>query len=227
MSTLEKTIGYSFTDSALLTTALRHSSYANEHPDKNLKDNERLEFLGDAALSLCISHLLMHQFTDLPEGVLSQLRAQLVNEQFLADIARGIHLGDHLLLGKGEELSRGREKNSILSGAYEALLGAVYCDGGFQAVFTMVKQQFTEAINDTASDTITGDYKSFLQELVQGQYKFAPFYQIIAESGPDHNKTFYCRVTAAEINAVGSGKNKKSAQQAAARQALLLLKTKA
>lgn len=226
MSKIEKTIGYIFRDTNLLSTALRHSSYAHEHPADERKDNERLEFLGDAALSLCISDLLMQHFSTLPEGALSQIRAHLVNEPFLADKARRINLGEALLLGKGEELSQGHDKDSILSGAYEALLGAVYADGGFTAIFQVVKEQFAEDLTETAPETLNADYKSLLQEFLQKEYKSAPFYQIISETGPDHDKTFFCRVTAADITTVGTGKNKKSAQQAAAREALQLLKNR-
>lgn len=223
MSTLEKSIDYTFTNPAFLNIALRHSSHVNEQPDENLEDNERLEFLGDAALSLCITDMLIRQFTDMSEGVLSPLRAHLVNEGFLAGKARAIHLEDHILLGKGEEMTKGRQKNSILAGAYEALLGAVYADGGFNAVFELVKRQFTEDIEEAASATGHLDHKSLLQEFLQGQYKTSPVYEIIEESGPAHDKTFRCQVSAAEITAEGTGKNKKSAQQEAARKALVLL----
>lgn len=222
MTTLENTIDYTFTDPALLNMALRHSSHVNEHPDDTLEDNERLEFLGDAALSLCITDILVRQFTDMSEGALSPLRAHLVNEGFLADKARAIHLDDHILLGKGEEMTQGRQKNSILAGAYEALLGAVYADGGFDAVFGVVKQQFTNDIEEAAADGNL-DHKSLLQEFLQGKYKMSPAYEVIEESGPAHDRTFRCRVIAADVTAEGTGKNKKSAQQTAARKALTAL----
>lgn len=223
-SALEQRLNYAFNDAELLNLALRHSSYVNELPDKTIGDNERLEFLGDAALSLCITDILMNQFPELPEGVLSRTRAHLVNESFLAHKARQIDLDIHIMLGRGEEQTQGRRKKSILAGAYEALLGAVYTDGGFEAVFMLVQRQFKNDISDTVIATTSEDYKSILQEILQGEYQTSPSYKIIEETGPDHDKTFQCEVTAADFKTIGTGKNKKSAQQAAARQALSLLR---
>ncbi|MFZ5564173.1 MAG: ribonuclease III [Thermodesulfobacteriota bacterium] len=222
-SPLEQHLGYRFTDAGLLAKALRHSSYVNEQAGQGLEDNERLEFLGDAALSLCIGHLLMARFPDLAEGDLSQTRAELVNAAWLADIARSMNLGDHLQLGKGEELTGGREKESILAGAFEALLGAIYLDGGFDAVMTVVKRGFEKQIEGLAASNLNRNYKSLLQEFAQAAYKTPPVYEIISESGPDHDKRFCCRVCVGAVAAEGVGRNKKMAQQDAARKAMILL----
>ena len=221
---IEQHLGYRFTDTGLLAKALRHSSYVNEQADPAMEDNERLEFLGDAALSLCIGHLLMARFPELSEGDLSQTRAGLVNAAWLADIGRSMDLGEHVLLGKGEEQTNGRNKDSILANAVEALLGAIYLDGGFDAVMAVVKRKFETDIDALAVLDMNRNYKSLLQELTQATDGKAPVYEIIDETGPDHDKTFHCRVSAGGIQAEGTGKNKKTAQQDAAHKALALIK---
>lgn len=221
---IEQHLGYRFTDTGLLAKALRHSSYVNEQADPAMEDNERLEFLGDAALSLCIGHLLMVRFPELSEGDLSQTRAGLVNAAWLADIGRSMDLGEHVLLGKGEEQTNGRNKDSILANAVEALLGAIYLDGGFDAVMAVVKRKFETDIEALAALDMNRNYKSLLQELTQATDGKAPVYEIIDETGPDHDKTFHCRVSAGGIQAEGTGKNKKTAQQDAAHKALALIK---
>ena len=221
---IEQHLGYRFTDTGLLAKALRHSSYVNEQADPAMEDNERLEFLGDAALSLCIGHLLMARFPELSEGDLSQTRAGLVNAAWLADIGRSMDLGEHVLLGKGEEQTNGRNKDSILANAVEALLGAIYLDGGFDAVMAVVKRKFETDIEALAALDMNRNYKSLLQELTQATDGKAPVYEIIDETGPDHDKTFHCRVSAGGIQAEGTGKNKKTAQQDAAHKALALIK---
>ncbi|MDY6823206.1 MAG: ribonuclease III [Thermodesulfobacteriota bacterium] len=223
-SELENALAYTFRDIDLLHQALRHSSYVNEHADADMEDNERLEFLGDAALSLCVGHLLMTRFPDLNEGALSQARANLVSTAWLRDLAMGLHLGQYLNLGKGEEHTGGRQKDSILAGTYEALLGAIYLDGGFEAVFHIVEQHFAGDITSAVLPEINQDFKSMLQELTQAEFKTSPVYQITDESGPDHDKTFLCRVKAGNIESEGTGKSKKSAQQMAAQNALATLK---
>ncbi|MDY6906339.1 MAG: ribonuclease III [Thermodesulfobacteriota bacterium] len=217
---LENILGYTFSNIGLLQQALRHSSYVNEHLDIDMKDNERLEFLGDAALSLCMGHLLMSRFPDLSEGALSQARANLVSTAWLREVAAGLNLGLYLELGKGEEQTNGREKDSILAGAYEALLGAIYLDGGYGAVFKIVERHFSSDITSTVLPEINQDFKSMLQELTQATYRISPTYRITDETGPDHDKTFRCRVHAGEIECEGIGKSKKSAQQMAAQNAL-------
>lgn len=217
---LERALGYRFKLPHRLIQALRHSSYTNEHVDVDLASNERLEFLGDAVLSLVISHMLMKHRPNLSEGELSRNRAQLVNEAQLADIARQIGIGPHLLLGKGEALTQGREKNSILADAMEAIIAAIYLDGGFDAAFGFVANQFAEQLHslDRAGDAI--DYKSKLQEKVQITHHQVPRYQVIDTSGPDHDKTFRVRMSVAGIVSEGDGKSKKMAEQEAARAGL-------
>jgi ribonuclease III len=220
---LEAALGYHFKIPWHLTRALCHTSYVNEQSRSNLVSNERLEFLGDAVLNLAISQLLMNCHPDLDEGELSRNRAQLVNETLLAAIAREIDLGPHLLLGKGEELTDGRNKNSILADAVEAIIAAIYLDGGFDAAFRFVENRFRERLRATASRRYETDYKSRLQECVQSIYHQVPRYQVIDESGPDHDKTFRVRMIVAGITAEGDGKSKKMAEQEAARAGLDLL----
>jgi ribonuclease III len=217
---LERALGYRFKRAEQLTTALRHSSFVNEQPQSGISSNERLEFLGDAVLNLAISHLLMKRHPDVAEGELSRNRAQLVNETQLAAIARQIGLGPHLLLGKGEALTDGREKNSILADAIEAVIAAIYLDGGFDAAFGFVERQFREGLRNANRACYETDYKSMLQERVQSTNHEVPRYQVIDEIGPDHDKTFRVRMTVAGITAEGDGKSKKLAEQEAARAGL-------
>lgn len=217
---LEKALGYHFKTPEQLTRALCHTSYVNEQSQISLVSNERLEFLGDAVLNLAISQLLMKRYPDLAEGELSRNRAQLVNEALLATIAREIDLGPHLLLGKGEELSDGRNKSSILADAVEAIIAAIYLDGGFDAAFRFVENRFRERLSSATRNRYETDYKSRLQECVQSTHHEVPRYQVVDESGPDHDKTFRVRMTVAGITAEGDGKSKKMAEQEAARAGL-------
>ena len=217
---LQESIQYRFRETTFLEEALRHSSFVNEQNDEGLRDNERLEFLGDAGLNLVIGHLLMRAYPQLREGDLSRIRANLVNETQLAHIAREMNLGDHLKLGKGEIQTGGQEKNSILANAVEALIAAVYLDGGFTAAFDMIEIQFADLI-DSAPEVTTGqDYKSRLQESVQGKIQELPRYRVVDAQGPDHDKTFYVEMVAGDLTTQGIGKSKKLAEQDAARQAL-------
>ena len=220
---LEADLDYRFSDPELLTGALCHSSYVNEQPEDGLASNERLEFLGDAVLNLAISHLLMRRYPDLAEGELSRNRAHLVNESQLAEIAREISLGPHLLLGKGEEMTNGREKNSILADAVEAIIAAIYLDGGFEAAFAFIEGRFSRHLDAVTHSRHEADYKSRLQERVQSTYREVPLYEVVDTSGPDHSKTFRVQVSAAGITAEGRGKSKKMAEQQAARAGLELL----
>jgi ribonuclease III len=220
---LEKKIGYCFHNAELMSRALHHRSFVNEMPDGNLKDNERLEFLGDAVLNLVIGHLLMQHYPDLQEGELSRMRAGLVNEDQLAAVARRIDLGSFLQLGKGEIQSNGHEKNSILANAFEALLAAVYLDGGFQNVFEVIRAHFSKKIESISALSARKDHKSRLQELVQSTHHVTPQYRIVQVSGPDHDKTFTMRISIGELTVEGEGKSKKAAEQDAARKALSLL----
>jgi len=171
LSILEKNLGYTFDSKAILEHALRHSSFVNELLDKNTQDNERLEFLGDSVLSLVISHLLMDRFPELNEGDLSKIRSSLVNEHQLSAIAQNINLGEFIQLGKGEMQSGGREKSSILADATEALLAAVYLDGGFNNVFEVIRLHFAILFDDLAIPEKNLDFKSRIQEIVQASFK--------------------------------------------------------
>jgi ribonuclease III len=218
---LEKSLGYQFKSIDLLREALRHSSYVNEQKDPDLSDNERLEFLGDAVLDVVISHMLMTDFPETREGDLSRMRATIVNESQLAAVAQDIGLGRHLLLGRGEIMSSGQEKSSILADALEAVVAAVYLDGGLSAAFQVVGRQFSDAISELDAGGPTEDFKSRLQELVQVRFKTIPNYTVVAESGPDHDKTFAVRLQVGGVlTTLGEGKSKKAAEQSAAGVAL-------
>ncbi len=204
--------------------ALTHRSYANEHAAQGCADNERLEFLGDAVLQLCTSHLLMRLFPGDAEGQLSKRRTSIVNERPLAELARQLDLGSFLLLAKGEDQSGGREKSSLLSDAFEAVIAAIYLDGGYRGANRFIERFFTPLIREEGEVPIYRDYKSDLQELAQGRYHFIPRYELVGESGPDHDKTFEMEVRVAHVVSIRArGKNKKEAEQEAARLALDLL----
>ena len=220
---IEQKLGYQFNSRDLLEEALRHSSYVNEQPDSELRDNERFEFLGDAVLNLIVGHILMERYPDLKEGDLSRTRANLVNENHLAIMARSIDLGAGLLLGKGEIQTNGMEKNSILAGAFEALMAAVYLDGGFKAAFKIIENNFVPFLDKIYPTIDNYDYKSRLQECVQEKHGSIPCYQVVREDGPDHAKTFWVSVKVFDIETEGTGKSKKTAEQDAARKALEIL----
>ena len=223
---LEKKLGYSFKHKDLLKRALTHKSYTNELKLPPSQHNERTEFLGDAVLELAISHLLMEKFKEHPEGELSKLRAAIVNEAQLADLARSIRLGDFLYLGKGEEQTGGRDKPSLLSDVYEAVLGAIYLDRGFQKAFQLVAKHFVEIIKKVGEEGFAKDYKTRLQEEVQSRFRSIPRYKMVKAVGPDHNKIFEINLyIQEELYGVGEGPSKKSAEQDAARQALEKLTT--
>ena len=217
---LEKRLGYRFHRRPLLDEALRHSSFVNEQPDPELRNNERLEFLGDAVLNLVIGHLLMARYPHLLEGELSRTRATLVNESRLAKISRRLGIGDHLHLGKGEIQTNGRQKKSILADALEAILAAVYLDGGFEAAHRLVDALFSAQMAAVATQTVDQDYKSRLQEHMQTVHGVIPAYETVTESGPDHDKTFQVRLNIRGLTVQGEGKSKKAAEQDAARKAL-------
>ncbi len=223
-SKLQENLNYKFKNISLLENALCHSSYVNEQADENLNNNECLEFLGDAVLNLIIGHLLMEKYPDLNEGDLSRMRANLVNEQQLAKIAKLIDLGTFVQLGKGEIQTNGREKNSILSDTMEAVIAAIYKDGGFNTAFEITKNQFIEYINEDLAPAVIQDSKSLLQEFSQVKYKTMPSYKVINENGPDHDKTFEVELSIPDLVAIGVGKSKKSAEQDAAKNALESLK---
>jgi ribonuclease-3 len=222
-SVLETNIGYMFHNREILAQALRHSSFVNEHLENGLESNERLEFLGDSVLSLVVSHLLMARFPDLNEGDLSKIRSGLVNETQLARIARKIYLGGFICLGRGEMNSGGQDKASILADGFEALIAAIYLDGGFDSAVRIITHHFSTLLNVVAVSEENQDFKSLIQEIAQATIKVQPEYHVINESGPDHDKTFEVELVIGSLTARGTGKSKKVAEQAAARQAVVLL----
>lgn len=218
---LQKKMGYRFKSLELLNQGLRHKSFVHENVEASGQDNERLEFLGDAVLGLVISHLTMDRYPDYPEGSLSRLRAAVVNETRLARIARDLSLGEYILLGKGEEMTRGRDKNSILASTLEALLAAIYLDGGFKRAFKVISQLFSDPLETAERESFYQDFKTKLQELSQETLKATPRYVLAREYGPDHNKIFGVKVMIeGKVAGVGAGKSKKEAEQRAAQRTL-------
>lgn len=224
LSQLEANLNYTFGDRSFLATALMHSSYVNEQSDAVLQDNERLEFLGDAVLNLVIGDALMHNFPELNEGNLSRMRSNLVNETQLAEIARQLELGRFIRLGKGENQTNGRDKNSILSDVFEAVIAAVYLDGGFDSAYKLVSRHFKPLLCGVRPARLNTDSKSLLQEFSQVHIKEIPRYRVVSEMGPDHDKTFQVSLKTSDIETMGFGKSKKAAEQDAARIALGILK---
>lgn len=221
LKALEKAIGYSFKKRELLQRAMTHKSYANENKLASDHHNERLEFLGDAVLELAISELLMTRYPHFSEGDLSKLRAAIVNEKQLASFSRGFGLGDYLYLGKGEEQTSGREKPSLLADAYEAILGAIYLDRGFDKATQVIRRHYSGLLDGTPSEDFYKDYKTELQEKSQGLYRAIPRYRLVGEKGPDHDKVFEVELSIRnEVLGRGEGRNKKDAEQQAAREAL-------
>ena len=215
---LEQRLGYEFTNPALLRRALSHRSWIAESGDRD--SNERLEFLGDAVLGWVIADLVYHQYADLAEGALTDLRKSVVNAQALADVARELDIGRHLLLGRGEDAAGGRDKVSILSDAFEAVLGAVYVDGGADAANDLVTRLFVPRLDAAIGSLHTLDYKSALQERLAHGGRIAPEYDV-RSTGPDHDKWFFARVlVGADVLGEGEGRSKKSAEQAAASAAI-------
>ena len=221
MKELEKKLNYTFRNKALLEEAVCHSSYANEHRAEGLSSNERLEFLGDSVLGFVTAEFLFAQHPDLPEGDLTRIRAALVCEQSLYEVARHLELGAYLKLGRGEESGGGRTRTSILADATEAVFAAVYLDGGISAASELIHRCVLDAEREEVVEERRRDYKTALQELVQRQADQVLTYRMAGEQGPDHDKTF-----AAEVllngNPIGSGSghSKKEAEQAAAKSAL-------
>ena len=217
---LQRIIGYTFVDQDLLRQALTHKSFSNEQPEFVLH-NERLEFLGDAVLELVVSDWVFCHYPDIPEGGLTRIRAEVVSEKGLSGIARGLQLGTGLRLGKGEEKSGGSEKSSLLSDALEALLGALYRDGGFAAASQVINRIFGPVIEKSALLRYGSDYKTCLQERLQAQYGHLPEYSLVQVSGPDHERVFSMEVrSCGKLLGKGSGRSKKNAEQKAAAAAL-------
>ena len=218
MESLEKKLQYSFSRRELLEEALNHSSYANEHRSAGISSNERLEFLGDSVLGFVTAEFLFKTYPRLPEGDLTRIRAALVCEQSLYEVARMLELGQYLKLGKGEEAGGGRERQSILADAVEAVFAAVYLDGGMEQIRSLIHRVL---LSRAPAAEERKDYKTTLQEIVQRRIGQQLTYHMMEESGPDHNKTFIFEVRLnGEPIGRGGGHSKKEAEQAAARDAL-------
>ena len=215
----EQKINYEFKNKEYILEALTHSSYSNEN--KNYPFNERLEFLGDSVLSIVISDYLFKKETKLPEGELTKIRANIVCEESLSEVSKNIHLGKYMLLGKGEEATGGRERISILADALEAVIAAIYLDGGIKCAREFILTNMEKIINDSIKGKILRDYKTCLQEVLQSNGENNIWYKLIEEKGPDHNKRFVMEVGINDtVLGVGEGKSKKDAEQVAAKCAL-------
>lgn len=223
MIELQEKIGYQFNNISLLKEALTHSSYANEHRSQNIRYNERLEFLGDAVLSIVVSDYIFKNCPDLPEGELTKLRASLVCEKSLYEFAKKINLGNYLLLSKGERNNGGTDRPSILSDAFEALIAAIYIDGGMKSASKHILNFVIPEIKNSKKKRIN-DYKTTLQEIIQKNPGEQLEYVLVDESGPDHNKHFVVEVHLnSNVIGKGGGRSKKEAEQQAAREALELM----
>lgn len=219
LSKLEQAIGYTFRDRSLLENALRHSSYANENRKENLSSNERLEFLGDSVLGFVVAEYLYANFPNHPEGDLTRIRAELVCEGSLAAVAAELRLGEHLLLGHGEENCGGRTRASINADAVESILAAMYLDGGIEPARNFIYRMILNGVKK--QEPVNSDYKTMLQELVQKEKNQVLKYCLVSESGPDHDKEFHVIVLLNDrIIGEGKGRSKKRAEQAAAAQGL-------
>ncbi|MFQ9510206.1 MAG: ribonuclease III [Lachnospiraceae bacterium] len=222
MKEMEAIIQYQFKDIQLLKQAMTHSSFSNEHRIDKIYCNERLEFLGDAVLEIVSSDFLYHKYKKLPEGELTKMRASMVCEPTLALCAKDIELGSFLLLGKGEDSTGGRNRDSIISDAMEALIGAIYLDGGFANAKEFINRF---VLNDIDNKKLFYDSKTILQEIVQRDYNDPLTYELLSENGPDHDKQFLVRAMIGDKEAGrGSGRTKKAAQQMAAYQAILSIR---
>ncbi len=223
----EKNLGYKFKNIAYLKNALTHTSYINEHKDDNITSNERMEFLGDSVLGLSVTEYLYLNYKNRSEGELSKIRASVVCESSLAKLASSLNLGDYMFMGKGEKMSGGNERPSITSDAMESVIAAIYLDSGFDTVKKMIldwlEPAIIEAVEHRGRET---DYKSVLQEYCQSRGMF-PEYELIGETGPDHEKVFEVEVSCGRYKSIrATGSNKKKAQQEAARLMLKKLKVK-
>ena len=223
VETLLSRIGYEFKDVSLLTNALTHSSYSSEHRMEYTSNNERLEFIGDAYVDAAVGAELFRIMKDAPEGVLSKNRADVVREESLADAAREISLGDYIYMGKGEETTGGRNKDSILADTFEAMIGAIIIDGGYDEGKRVILSLLNSRIGLAVAGKLRNDYKTMLQEKLQEKdHELRRKYTTVSESGPDHNKTFNVEVMAGtRVLGSGSGKSKAKAEQDAARDALM------
>jgi ribonuclease-3 len=219
----EGIIDYKFNNIKVLENSLTHSSYSNEDKAYNKINNERLEFLGDAVLSISVSRFIYDEFPDYPEGELTKLRARVVCEDTLSLVAENLNIGKYLLLGKGEEASGGRERKSILADALEAVIAAIYLDGGYKEAEKFVLDNLTDYIRAAVKGKIVSDFKSYLQEYYQGKSQSCKIrYIVTKEEGPEHEKVFHVNaVVNKKVVGKGVGKNKKIAEQNAAKDALI------
>jgi len=225
---LEKILNYKFKSPKLLEQALTHSSFSYESQNRKIKNNERLEFLGDAVLEFAVSSYLFRKFPKMPEGDLTKLRSKIVCELSLAKIARHFELNKFLRIGRGEELTGGRDRDSTLSDVFEAVIGAMYLDGGADFVLDFVSMTLCNLIDELTNNFQTLDYKTTLQELIQKKSLVPLKYTILSQQGPDHDKTFVVNVSHEDkILGEGSGKTKKEAEQDAAKEAIKKIKPKA
>ena len=221
VSEFEQRLGYSFTQRELLRRALTHKSYSHEAKDLEVRHNETFEFLGDSVLGFVVGDLLFRHFPQLDEGALSKMKAFLVSASSLAAKARHYGMGEVILLGVGEEKTGGRKKDSLLANLFEAVIAAIYLDGGVEPARQLIERSFLEDIaRIDQQDLLFHDYKTALQELAQGRGLQLPDYNVVAEVGPDHDKTFVVEVRLGDLAARGEGSSKKEAQQQAARHAL-------
>ncbi len=230
LTKIQKSISYKFTNTKLLEQALIHRSFGNEnrsHLSLSNRDNERFEFLGDSIIDFLVSELIMEVYPDASEGELSKIRATIVNDRHLAQIARTLDIGSVLLLGKGEEGTGGRDKESILANTLEAVVAAIYFDGGFEKSKKFVNKYFKNTIKKQEKSEGYTDFKTKLQELVQAKSHIAPVYDVIKMTGPDHDKTFEVQVRIVEKPiSKGTGKSKKEAEQIAAKKAIEIMSKK-
>lgn len=217
---LQNRIDVHFTDESLLTLAFIHKSFVNEHENEE-GHNERLEFLGDAVLELAVTHFLYKNYPDQPEGQLTNWRSALVKGKNLARVSRALELGQYLLLSRGEELSGGREKDYILANTTEALIGAIYLDKGFEAANQFILKNIVIMLQEIIAQGLNVDAKSHVQELAQEKLSLTPTYELLSESGPDHDKVFEMGIyLGKDLAGKGQGPSKQEAEQAAARSAL-------
>lgn len=215
---LQKNLGITFHNISILQQAFVHTSYTNENPDFPLRDNERMEFLGDACLNMVVAEYLYNRFPDAKEGDLTRMRVSLIRGETLAHVAAKLKLGDFLYLGKGEESRHVREHQSTLDDTYEALLGAIYLDRGIDAVRDFILRTIGDYFDYIIGNGLSQNYKAMLQELTQAEYKLLPVYTLVNSSGPDHDKMFTIAVALGErVLGSGSGKTKRAAEMEAAR----------
>ena len=218
---LEEILCYKFRNKDLLIEAITHKSFLNELKTRGTKDNERLEFLGDAVLDLVMSEYLVGYHIDLPEGELSKMKARVVSKPTLSRVAAKLQIGNFLLLGKGEERTHGRNKSSLLADSLEAIIAAIYLDGGLEAAKKFLLDKFEEEMKELFRPELSFDYKTELQEISQQDFETLPSYSITSEHGPDHQKVFEVELTIKDrLFGRGSGKSKKDAEQMAAKEAL-------